>query len=141
MTETLDLQKIYSELNETIKKSDYNQCLNIANKILNSFPNEKEAIQCKLVSLINLGKSDELITFIEKNSLEKEYYLEYSYCLYDSKEYKKSLEILNNLSEKSNEIEILKAQSPIPNPQSPIPNPQSPIINYFSKLNNLFILL
>lgn len=111
MTETLDLQKIYSELNETIKKSDYNQCLNIANKILNSFPNEKEAIQCKLVSLINLGKSDELITFIEKNSLQKEYYLEYAYCLYDSKEYKKSLEILNNLSEKSNEIEILKAQN------------------------------
>ena len=56
MSEKVDLQKTYIELDETIKKGDHTQCLNLSNKILSAYPNEKEALKSKIISLIFLKK-------------------------------------------------------------------------------------
>ena len=47
MSEKVDLQKTYTELDETIKKGDHSQCLNLSNKILSSYPEEKEEMKRK----------------------------------------------------------------------------------------------
>ena len=111
MSEKVDLQKAYAELEETIKKGDHSQCLNISNKILSSYAEEKEALKSKYISLINLGKSDELISFIEEKKLEDLNLLEYAYALYDTKQYQKSIEILNKDKSNSETIKILFAQN------------------------------
>ena len=111
MSEKVDLQKTYIELDETIKKGDHTQCLNLSNKILSAYPNEKEALKSKIISLIYLGKSDELISFIEEKKLEETNILEYAYALYDNKQYQKSIDILNKDKSNSPSIQILFAQN------------------------------
>ena len=85
MTEKFDITKAYKELKDSIDKGDYNQCLIICNKILTEDPSEKEAIKSKIITLINLGKSDEAISFIKEKKCENENNLEYAYALYDTK--------------------------------------------------------
>ena len=92
MTEKSDITKAYTELKDSIEKGDHNQCLSICNKILNENPKEKEAMQSKIIALINLGKSENAINFIIDNKCEAEFNLEYSYALYDTKKYKESIE-------------------------------------------------
>ena len=110
MTEKLDKTKAYNDLKETIEKADHNQILTICNKILTEYPSEKEAIKSKIIALINLGKSEEAISFIKEKKCENENNLEYAYALYDTKKYKDSIEEINK-GEKSEINSILLAQN------------------------------
>ena len=111
MTVKLDITKAYNELNETIEKGDHNQSLSICNKILAQYPTEKEVISSKIISLINLGKSDEAITFIKSNNSEKDNYLEYAYALYDTKKFKESIDVIVNSNQKNDVMNFLLAQN------------------------------
>ena len=110
MTEKLDKTKAYNDLKETIEKADHNQILTICNKILTEYPSEKEAIKSKIIALINLGKSEEVISFIKEKKCENENNLEYAYALYDIKKFKDSIEEINK-GEKSEINSILLAQN------------------------------
>ena len=110
MTEKLDITKAYTELKETIEKGDHNQILIVCNKILNEYPSEKEAMKSKIIALINLGKSEEAINFINSNKCENENELEYAYALYDTKKFKESIETINK-GEKNEIKSILLAQN------------------------------
>ena len=65
--EKIDLTKCY-ELDECIKKDDHTEALNISTKILNSFPNEKEAFKAKITALISLSKGEELVKLLEETN-------------------------------------------------------------------------
>ena len=110
MTEKLDIPKAYKELNEYIEKADHGQALTICNKILAEYPSEKEAIKSKIIALINLGKSEEAISFIVENKCQNDNNFEYAYALYDTKKYKDSIEIINK-GEKNEVNSILLAQN------------------------------
>ena len=110
MTEKLDITKTYNELNDSIEKGDHNQSLSICNKILAEYPTEKEAISSKIISLINLGKSKEAISFITSNKYENDNHLEYAYALYDTKQFKESIDVINSKS-KDEKLNILLAQN------------------------------
>ena len=110
MTEKLNITKAYSELKETIEKGDHNQILSICNKILSEYPSEKEAIKSKIIALINIGKSEEAISFILENKCENDNNLEYAYALYDTKQYKESIEVINK-KEKNDIMSVLLAQN------------------------------
>ena len=110
MAEKLDITKAYNELNETIEKGDHSQSLSICNKILSQYPTEKEAISSKIVALINLGKSEEAISFIKANKCESENHLEYAYALYDTKKFKESIDVINS-GQKTEIMNILLAQN------------------------------
>ena len=110
MTEKFDITKAYKDLNEYIEKADHSQALAICNKILAENPSEKEAIKSKIISLINLGKSEEAISFIVEKKCENDNIFEYAYALYDTKKYKDSIEIINK-GEKNEIQNILLAQN------------------------------
>ena len=110
MTDKLDITKAYNELNEAIEKGDHSLCLSICNKILAQYPTEKEAISSKIISLINLGKSEEAISFIKEKKCENENILEYAYALYDTKKFKESIDLINS-GQKSEIMNVLLAQN------------------------------
>ena len=110
MTEKFDITKAYKDLNEYIEKADHSQALAICNKILVENPSEKEAIKSKIIALINLGKSEEAISFIVEKKCENDNIFEYAYALYDTKKYKDSIEIINK-GEKNEIQTILLAQN------------------------------
>ena len=110
MSEKLDLTKAYNELNETIEKGDHNQILSLCNKILSQYPTEAEIIKSKIIALVNLGKSEEAIKFIESTKTETKYFLEYAYALYDNKNFKESIDVINK-NQKTETTNILLAQN------------------------------
>ena len=110
MTDKLDITKAYNELNEAIEKGDHSLCLSICNKILAQYPTEKEAISSKIISLINLGKSEEAISFIKEKKCENDNILEYAYALYDTKKFKESIDLINS-GQKSEIMNVLLAQN------------------------------
>jgi signal recognition particle subunit SRP72 len=106
--EKIDIGKTYSEIEEAINLEDHEKVLQLAEKILKSSPKEGEALQCKLVSLINMGKNDDLISFLEKTCLQKDYPLEYSYALHEKKKYTESIAALNQFTKKEIQIETIE---------------------------------
>jgi tetratricopeptide (TPR) repeat protein len=103
--EKIDLGKTYSEIEEAISVEDHEKVLLLAEKILKYSPKEAEALNCKLISLINLGKNEDLINLLEKSSLQKDYPLEYSYALHEKKKYSESIAALNQYMKKENSTE------------------------------------
>jgi len=115
MVEKVDIQITYSEIQEAIQKEDHEKVLTLAEKILRSDPKEKEATQCKLIALINLGENDSILNFIEKAGIQKDYVLEYAYALHEKKRYEESIKFLKDNSnlkpDLKNKIEELIAQN------------------------------
>jgi signal recognition particle subunit SRP72 len=113
--EKIDIPQIYAQINESLKTEDHEKILTLSEKILKSNPKEKEAFQCKIIALINLGKNDEIIQQIEKSSSEREYLLEYAYALHEKKRYNDSITTLqsnfNHRKEISSSINELLAQN------------------------------
>jgi len=92
--EKIDITQLYTQINESLKTEDHEKILSLSEKILKSNQKEKEAVQCKIIALINLGKNDEIIQSIEKSSEQKEYLLEYAYALHEKKRYTDSIDVL-----------------------------------------------
>jgi signal recognition particle subunit SRP72 len=103
--EKIDIPQIYSEINDAMRNEDHEAVNQLADRILKSSPKEKEAFQCKIIALINLSKNEEIITLIEKSSLEKDYLLEYAYALHEKKRYTDSIKILMAHSKTRSEIQ------------------------------------
>jgi signal recognition particle subunit SRP72 len=95
MVEKIDISTFFTEINEAIKAEDHEKVLTLSDKILKIDPSDKEAFQCKIISLINLSRNDDIITLLEKQNLIKDYLLEYAYALHDKKRYNESINILN----------------------------------------------
>jgi signal recognition particle subunit SRP72 len=102
--EKIDIPATYSDLFDAIKNEEHENVLSFSEKILKTDPKDKEAFQCKIISLINLSKNDDIISLIEKNSLQKEFLLEYAYALHEKKKYNESIEILKQHSSSRKEI-------------------------------------
>jgi len=103
--EKIDIPQIYTQINESFKTEDHEKILILSDKILKANPKEKEAFQCKLIALLNLGKNDEIIQLIEKSNSEKEYLLEYAYALHEKKRYTDSINTINTHYASSKEIQ------------------------------------
>lgn len=117
MENNYELHEEYLSLNDFIQADNYEEALKSTEKILKISPEEKEAQHCKIISLINLNRYNECITFIKEESLLNEYIIEFSYSLIENKDYKASLDYLNNIDTKNlpkelhEQILLCKAQS------------------------------
>lgn len=108
--EKIDLTKCYEELDESIKKDDHTEALNISTKILNSYPNEKEAFKAKITALISLSKGEDLVKLLEETKeAETTYKLEYAYALYEKKDFSKAVSVLSK-GEQTPQMKVLLAQ-------------------------------
>ncbi|MCQ2818672.1 MAG: hypothetical protein MJ252_15505 [archaeon] len=115
MAESEDISKIYEQLSESVAKEDYNDILNISQKILKNNPNEDEAIQCKIIALINLNKAKELEDYLTSENKKESYIIAYAYSLYMNRKYKDSIDFLEKNKENNptvlNKIKTLLAQN------------------------------
>lgn len=95
MVEKIDIPTYYQHIEQSIEKDEHESVLKASEKILEANSKEKEANQCKIISLINLGKYDECLKFINKQNISTEYAKEYCYALIESKEYSKCEQFLS----------------------------------------------
>eukprot|EP01100_Stratorugosa_tubuloviscum_P014243 TRINITY_DN7494_c1_g1_i1.p1 TRINITY_DN7494_c1_g1~~TRINITY_DN7494_c1_g1_i1.p1 ORF type:complete len:677 (-),score=242.99 TRINITY_DN7494_c1_g1_i1:82-2064(-) len=102
---------LFVELENQIHSSDFEQALLTTQKILQINSEDKEALHCKIVSLIKLNKSEEALTFFESQKQLIQFFpYEYCYCLYRNKKIKEALIFLDSQNLNSSSSLLLKAQ-------------------------------
>lgn len=107
MVEKIDIPQTYAEINQAIENDDHSKVVALSDKILRNNSKESEALQCKLIALINLSENDQIISLIEKANLQTEYLMEYAYALHEKKRYEDSIKILSENMSASTEKKIL----------------------------------
>lgn len=105
------LSGFYLELSRYGKSGEYDRALKVCDKILHEFPTEEKALQCKVVSLIQIGDFKDAIDVIHKNSKHiGDMAFEKAYCLYRLNDTKEAWKLLNSISTQSFRVKELKAQ-------------------------------
>uniref|UniRef100_A0A8D8W6P3 Signal recognition particle subunit SRP72 n=1 Tax=Cacopsylla melanoneura TaxID=428564 RepID=A0A8D8W6P3_9HEMI len=111
MAATPSLNSLYLELYKFCQSSTFDKALKSANKILHSYPDEEKALQCKIVSLLQLNKFDDALQTFEKYSkISENLQFEKAYCHYRLSNIKKALEIIDESNDNSLRMKELKAQ-------------------------------
>ena len=98
----IDLPATYTEIKNAINIDDHEKIIQLCDKILKASneKDEKEALHCKIVAMVNLGRYGEIVSLLEKNSLTKEYVIEYAYALHEKKNYEDSTTFLKENGKK-----------------------------------------
>lgn len=96
MVTKIDIPQLYADIDRAINEDDHEKVLNISEDIIKSDPKEKQAVECKIIALINLSQNDEIISFLEKNKLQKDYIIEYAYALYEKRRFEESIKFLRD---------------------------------------------
>lgn len=109
MVNSINIPETYSKIDELIGKEEHEQILKLSESIINISSSEKEAYHCKLISLIQLGRYEECVAFMEKENLKSDYPEEYCYALIEKKDYTTCEAFINNNLNTPN-IELIKAQ-------------------------------
>lgn len=105
------LPGLYLELSRLGKSAEYDRALKVCDKILHDFPSEEKALQCKIVSLIQLGNFKGALDVINRNSKNVgDVTFEKAYCLYRLNDIKEAWKLLNGMPSQSFRIKELKAQ-------------------------------
>ncbi|XP_058823850.1 signal recognition particle subunit SRP72 [Topomyia yanbarensis] len=76
------IRQLYTELNKLGSNGEYEKALKAANKILALDQNELEALQCKLVCLIQVSKFEEVLKFLDRTQPAHDCTFERAYCEY-----------------------------------------------------------
>ena len=107
----IDLPKLFSQLQVAGEDEDYEWGLDISEKILKVFPDDQDAISCRIVSLIQLSEYEDALKAINRasKSVGKEVYAyEKAYCQYKSEKYLQGLQTLSDLPvERQSSVAVL----------------------------------
>lgn len=105
------LSGFYLDLSRHGKSGEYDRALKVCDRILHEVPTEEKALQCKVVSLIQLGNFKDAIDVINKSSKHiGDMAFEKAYCLYRLNDTKEAWKLLNSISTQSFKVKELKAQ-------------------------------
>uniref|UniRef100_A0A182YQM3 Signal recognition particle subunit SRP72 n=1 Tax=Anopheles stephensi TaxID=30069 RepID=A0A182YQM3_ANOST len=81
-TKEITIRQLYTELNKYCSSADYDKALKAANKIIGLDATEWKAAKCKLVCLIQNGKFEEVLKFIERGTAIPDTTFEKAYSEY-----------------------------------------------------------
>ncbi|CAN7999503.1 unnamed protein product [Ixodes pacificus] len=105
------LPGLYLELSRHGKSGEYDRALKVCDKILHEFPTEEKALQCKVVSHIQLGNFKDAVDVINKNAKNiGDVTFEKAYCLYRLNDIKEAWKLINSTASQSFKVKELKAQ-------------------------------
>lgn len=107
---------LFSRLQRAIKDEDDEKALELSQSILDLSCDDREALNCKLVSLIHLSKFTAALSFIRETKKRKSssksslYQFEEAYCLYRQEKFQESLQVLSHLPPGELRVGELQAQ-------------------------------
>ena len=107
--EKINIPSLFKEIQSHIDNDEHESVLKISNEILENSNTDKEALRCKIISLIQLGKYKECSEYIKSKNSEKIFAEEYCYCFIETKEYDSCYKFLDSLDQNEN-TDLIKAQ-------------------------------
>ncbi|XP_064601701.1 signal recognition particle subunit SRP72-like [Liolophura sinensis] len=111
MAQEVNIAGLYADLNRFGQSQEYERAVKVANKILQENAEEKLAFHCKVVCQIQLGRFDDALTAIHKqSSLSGNLQFEKAYCEYRLNRTKEALATLRAFSNPDYRCKELLAQ-------------------------------
>ena len=111
--EELKIPRLFSELEIARQEEDYEQGLTITERILSLTPNDEDALHCKLVCLVQLGRIKDALGYIDtlnEKADGESYAFEKAYCFYRLEKYAESRAILLQQPQETARVKELLAQ-------------------------------
>lgn len=108
-----NIPRFFTELQLAGEEGDFDNGLKIAERILSLVPDDKEALHCKVVCLVQQSKFQEAVKVIDAASKKSEkqlYLFEKAYCLYRLEKYSESRHLLQKLPQNEQRVRELLAQ-------------------------------
>ncbi len=111
-----EVSRLFSLLQRAAEEQDDEQALVLARKILETTPDDPDALHCQVVSLIHLSRFEPALQLVRatnkkrKGGLGKIFQLEEAYCLYRQEKYTETLSILATLPADATQVRELVAQ-------------------------------
>ena len=108
-----NVPKLFSQLQVAGEDGNYKKGLKIAESILQLSPEDRDALHCKVVCLVQISKFQEankLIDLLNKKSEQQEFLFEKAYCLYRLEKYSESRHVLQKLPQSEPCVQELVAQ-------------------------------
>ena len=102
------IPRLFTELQLAGDDGEFETGLKIAEKILSLAPEDRDALHCKVVCLLQLSKFQEAVKLIDASSKkagEKQFRFEKAYCLYRLEKYADSHHLLDSLLHKQPQTE------------------------------------
>ncbi|CAN8243814.1 unnamed protein product [Cochlearia groenlandica] len=104
------IEDLFTSLNRHIKRSEFQQAVTISDQVLSIIPSDKDAILCKVVSLIRDDKIDDALSFIQSShndSIDLGFHK--AYCLYRQNKLDEAFVCLKG-RERNSETLLVEAQ-------------------------------
>jgi tetratricopeptide (TPR) repeat protein len=86
------LHESFASLHTAIQDEDYDEALNVSNRILASHPEDSDAHKCKILSLIHLNRFSDVIEELSRDTGQHTY--ELAYALYRERKLEEALHLL-----------------------------------------------
>ncbi|OAE21173.1 hypothetical protein AXG93_4012s1030 [Marchantia polymorpha subsp. ruderalis] len=102
------LDDLFKSLDRHVKNNDYKQVLKLTDDILKLSQGDKDAVECKVVALIQLDEFDQALSVIE-SAPGLDLVFQKAYCLYKRNRLQEALAALQN-AEKNASVLQLEAQ-------------------------------
>lgn len=103
------VSRLFTELKVAREDEDYERGLRIVEKILSLSPSDADALHCKLVCLIQLGRIQDALKLIDASS-DEDYAFEKAYCFYRLEKYAESRSLLLKQPQEELRVRELLAQ-------------------------------
>ncbi|CAJ0760689.1 15992_t:CDS:2 [Entrophospora sp. SA101] len=105
--ESTTITQLFAEVERSVKKEDYVKVLKTVNKILQLSPDDKDALQCKIVALIRLGKYQNTLDLLTKDFPDEQFLSQKIFCHYRLNQFKEISEQLQNYNKPSGNADLL----------------------------------
>ena len=107
------IPRLFTELQLAGVDGEFGTGLKISEKILSLAPDDREALHCKVVCLLQLSKFQEAVKLIDsqnKKAGKEQFTFEKAYCLYRLEKYDQSHRLLPRLPQTEQRVQELSAQ-------------------------------
>ena len=101
------IARMFADLNQFIVKEEYRKAAKAADRILAELPDDKDALRCKVVCLLNERNYAEALPLCKENP---ELTFEKSYCLYRLNRLTEAVQVLNTVATKDLRHKHIAAQ-------------------------------
>ncbi|KAL5710744.1 hypothetical protein ACHQM5_021270 [Ranunculus cassubicifolius] len=106
----MSIPDLFTALNNLVNEEEYGRAVTACDQILAIAPTDKDALRCKVSSLIKDYKFEQALSTIQASQqLPIDFSFEKAYCLYRQNKYDEALELVKNKEDSSDSM-LLEAQ-------------------------------
>jgi signal recognition particle subunit SRP72 len=111
MAQEIKVYELFKSLDDEIKKENWPKVIEICDKILERDPKDKDAISCKCIALLQVGRFEDVLQFLAKNKeFDRDLHFEKCYALYRTRQYQQALGLLRASKDRTLRMRLLEAQ-------------------------------